>query len=229
MSTMKKLDLTKIAEIGVTAHAVEKLRERLPAGSTMNSLTERDLRAVLQRAWKFAREEEKIELWWEHVANDAQPTLNYVVPLDDVLENAKLVGIVREDNRNPGKPCFITVITEDMAHRNRGSNRWARSPEFVGTPGLPNNALQQQLRDVVITDEQRDIRIKEDQAPGDQPRVVLTWKDPVDGHTHFALVLRSKAEDAVQALVAADTRVLGTIGLWAPLPYHLTRVVKLDF
>lgn len=231
MSTIRASEpnLSAIVDVGITAHAIERLRERLPAGSGVQSLSDHNLRKLLMKAWSFAREEGKIELWWESVPGKRHPVLNYVVPLDDVLESAKLVGLVREDNIHRGKPCFITVITEDMAQRNRGSNRWARSSEQVDAPGLLNDALQQQLRDVVVADEQKDIRIKEDLTPGDPPRVVLTWKDPVDGHTHFALVLRSKAEDAVQALVEADARVLGTIGLWAPLPHHLTQVVKLIF
>lgn len=148
MSTpTKQVDLRLSETVGVTSHALEKLRERQPAGSQYSSLADKELRALLERAWRQGREAKSIELWWER--NEAGVVVcNYVVELGVLSED--LLGLVREDDRTPGRPCFITVITKPMAERSKSNNRWARSPEKVGAPGLLNNTLAQQLEGVTV-------------------------------------------------------------------------------
>ncbi|NBO20827.1 MAG: M3 family peptidase, partial [Rhodobacteraceae bacterium] len=47
--------------------------------------------------------------------------------------DAGLVGVVREDTRYSGKPCYVTVVTAEMAQRSKESKRWwefeAAAPE----------------------------------------------------------------------------------------------------
>ena len=139
MATSDVLDLRKIEQIGTTAHALESLRERLPAGSAHCSLSDKELRSSMERAWKYARESGSVELWWERV--ESRAVCNYLVDLSTVLE-APLVGLVREDDRSPGRPCYITVVTSAMAERSQSTNRWARDPDILmGAPPLKSSAF----------------------------------------------------------------------------------------
>ena len=155
--TGKRLD--HVAEIGVSNHAVEKLRERLPPGCSLNSLADKDLRTLLQKSWGYARESKTVGLYWERAG--AAVELNHVVDLSDVIEG-NLVGIVREDSRQLGKPCYITVITAEMAERSRESKKWWE----LGTPA-PEPAPEEQFM----------LSWEENGAP----QVVITTKPKIEG------------------------------------------------
>ena len=131
--TGKRLD--HLAEVGTSNHAVEKLRERLPLGCSLNSLGDKDLRALLQKAWTYAKDTGAIGLWWERVNGTLE--LNHVVDLSEVMEGG-LVGIAREDARVPNRPCYVTVITADMAERSKNSGKWVQLGEPVPADSPPS-------------------------------------------------------------------------------------------
>lgn len=210
------MDLRTIADVGVSNHAVEKLRERLPAGSAVNSLSDKEVRAVLRRGWEFARSENKIELWYERVEGALVPT--YVLSLGSVLE-ASLVGVVRMDTHGP-RPCFITVITAEMAQRNMESARWARTPNAVGVAALMNNSLAKQLEGVTAQPKVTPAKPIE--------KMVVTWVS--EGKLRFQAV--PKDTMAVGNLIhqlLQDGVDEKTIEFWVRSSAKIRRQVTVDF
>lgn len=212
----KPYDLRLSEAVGVTTHALEKLRERQPAGSQYTSLADKELRLALERAWKNGREEGNIELWWERV--DGVAVCNYVINLEMISED--LVGLVREDDRTSGRPCFITVISKQMAERSKSINRWARSPDKIGATGLLSNTLAQQLEGVTAA----------------QPKVVaqpiakmvVTWV--LEGKLRFQAIPKdSTAVGTFVHQLIQDGVDEKTIEFWVQAPVKIRRQVTVDF
>jgi hypothetical protein len=131
--------------ISVTTHALEKLRERLPPGSHFKSMPDRDLMLRMEEAWKNEKAAGKIEEWWEKVRDSSTKTVcNFVCDLEDSFD-ADLVALFREDNRHPGRPTTVTVLTKPMVELNKATNKWARHPTKVGEGTLLGNGLSKQL------------------------------------------------------------------------------------
>jgi hypothetical protein len=64
---------------------------------------------------------------------------------------------VREDDRTPGRPAYVSVLTASMAERSRKLGHWAKTKEGVGRvikpgpiPSFKNTAIRDQLAKVVV-------------------------------------------------------------------------------
>lgn len=193
----KRLD--HVPEVGVSNHAIEKLRERLPPGCSLNSLADKDLRALLQRAWTYAKDAGAIGVWWERGANGA-PEINHVVDLSEVMEG-ELVGVAREDARTPGKPCYITVITAAMAERSKASKKWVASVDELLVESEPRVAPEETF--------------------------MLSWEE--GGQTQVVISTRGKVQDLVTTLADKGDVVLTTLKLWSSVPFTVERVVRVRF
>lgn len=209
----KQHDLRLSDAVGVTTHALEKLRERQPAGSQYTSLADKELRSALERAWRDGRTEGNIELWWERV--DGAVVCNYVVDLESISED--LVGLVREDDRTTGRPCFITVISKQMAERSKSVNRWARSPEKIGEARLLSNTIAQQLEGVTVRT----------QAPLALRKMIVTWVS--EGKQRFQAIPKdSMAVGAFVHQLIQDGVDEKTIEFWLQASFKIRRQVVVD-
>lgn len=146
-------NLRDAAGISVTPHALEKLRERLPAGSHFKAMPDKDLILRVEEAWKNAKRANAIEEWWENVENgdgrQKRTVCNFICDLEDSFE-ADLLGLFREDNRHPGRPTAVTVLTRPMVELNKATNKWARTPEKIGEGTLLGNGLGKQLAAIKV-------------------------------------------------------------------------------
>lgn len=201
----KRFDLRNVDAVGVTAHAMEKLRERKQGGRI---LSDKEWRALLERAWKHGRKNDTIELWWER--DELEVVCSYIVDLGIEEASEGLVGLVREDDRTPGRPCFITVVTSEMAKRSQASGRWARSPESVG--GVFNTLADQLAGVTAVT------------APS--IKVVMTWD--IAGKTRFQIVPKDTVNTFLEALLreGVDER---TVSIWAKMTTTFRRQITVDF
>jgi hypothetical protein len=198
----KRFDLRTVDAVGVTAHAMEKLRERKPGGRI---LSDKEWRAMLERAWRHGRKNDTIELWWERV--DQEVVCSYIVDLgiEEVAEG--LVGLVREDDRTPGRPCFVTVVTAEMARRSQMSGRWADAPEKVG--GIVHTLAEQLVGITPVS-----------------VRVVVTWE--VAGKTRFQVIPKETVGIFIEALLreGVDEK---TVELWMKTTATIRRQITVDF
>lgn len=216
-TSMKTVDLRQSESIGITTHALEKLRERLPAGSPWSSATDQELRSVMAKVWKQSRLSELVEQWYERV--DGELVCNYIVDLSPDF-GGELLGLVRGDDRTPGRPCFITVVTLAMAERSRGLNRWARSPEKVGSPVLLGNNMQEKLMAMTPADA----------VPYNAPllaKMVVTWRT-AQGEQRFQAIPKDSVGTFVSQLIH-DGIEESTIEFWVRAQARISRKVSVDF
>lgn len=143
---MNPLDLSQTAVVGVSSHAVTKLRERMP-GKQWKSISGDSIRRIMQQAYEGSADSR--EHWWELVRG--RPCSTWVIPLGEVLDS-NLFGVIREDDRAPGKACFITVLSQEMVQNNISSNRWTRDPQKLGTSTLLTPMLKLGLEAVTLPD-----------------------------------------------------------------------------
>lgn len=205
-ATKKNIDLRLSELVGVTTHAIEKLRERQPAGSQYSSMSDKELRTLLERAWKQGRSTEAVELWWEKIEDT--DVLNYVVDLGPALGD--LLGLVREDDRTPGRPCFITIVTKQMAERSRTMNRWARTPDKLG--GTLSHTMAPQLEGA--------------RAPARIEKIVVTWVS--EGKLRFQAIPKDTAGAFIETLLqnGVDEK---SIEFWVQSSAKIRRHVVVDF
>ncbi len=142
----KPLDLNATAAVGVSNHAAAKLRERM-RGPQWKSMSGDNIRRIMQQVYEDSIG--KREHWWELVRG--KPCSTWVLPLGEVLDSS-LYGVIREDDRAPGKACFITVLTQEMVQNNISSNRWTRDPQKLGTLALLTPILKPALEAVELPD-----------------------------------------------------------------------------
>ncbi len=221
---LKPGDLRLSEAVGVTTHALEKLRERQHPGSKYEHATDRELRAVLEQIWRQSREANLVELWWEKV--DGVLVCNYIVDLSPDIAG-DLLGLVREDDRTPGRPCYITCVTAAMAERSRSLNKWARSPEKVGSNGLLGNKLAQQLEQLEgIVPSTEAVAPRPVVQPRPIEKMVVTWV--TEGKLRFQAVPKDNVTSFVETLLkdGVDER---TIEFWVQAKAHIHRKVAVSF
>lgn len=211
----------------VTAHALEKLRERLPMGSHFLAMPDADLRLRLEDAWKEARRAKSVEEWWERV--DSNLLCNFVVDLSDAFE-VDLVGLFRENDRRHGQPVLITVLERRMAETNKATNKWARDPQKVGSKELLGSTMREKLRSMEVVKPVSAAPTLEPTAPPAEETCALTWLEPAEGKPAFRLhrLPLHHVSEFVSGLVEAGIE-LDSIELWAKREMKVKCVVTVSF
>lgn len=236
--------LKDVERVDVTTHAVEKMFERLPLGSHYRSMPEKDLRLRVEESWKSAKRAGEIEEWYESV--DGKIVLNHVVDFSDAFD-AELVGLFRDDSRQPGKPVLITTLTRAMAELNKTSNKWAKSPEKVNAKELLSTPMKDSLQHVVIPpqvgskearpvlEENRQVQITAQAKEAARlqemealRKMVVTFDHPHTGDPLVEFTTKGKVQEVVNKLVEQGVDE-STIQIWVKAEAKMKKMITIDF
>jgi hypothetical protein len=233
--------------VGITSHALEKLRERLPAGSHLLSMPDSDLRLRAEEAWKNASRADTIETWYER-GPDNIPLCNWVVDFRDSFD-AKLSGLFRADDRQTDKPVLITVLSNHMVENNKHSGAWAKTPEEIGEKRLltstPMRSSLAGMKPEVVTvnrqQEQQAAKAASTVPPTPAPpvtevkvemedlrKVLVVYEHPETRDALFFITSKGKLAQDVQDLVDKGIDE-STFQFWTPQPAKIKKTISIDF
>lgn len=220
--------------IAVTAHAVEKVRERAEGehNTRLAAMNDHDVRLELEDAWRS----NEGEIWWELV--DDEPIANTIVPLG----YCELWGLVREDRRNPGHAVMVTVLPLVIIERNKNQRKWTRFKESLGVDhSLPNTQLAEKLKGYSLLEVSVGRAITPKPFTAVDPNIIP--KPPAKARTADDVLVRwvDKEEDRCERVVPIDAvndlvnRLVEdgvkeeTIEFWQRRPGKIRRTVVVDF
>ncbi len=230
-------------KVDVTTHALEKLRERLPPGSHFLSMPDNDIRLRVEESWKTAVRTGIVEEWWERV--EGRVVLNHVIDFEDFFE-AELVGLFRDDQRHPGKPVLITVLTRDMAESNKVANKWARSADKIDSKELLTTPMKGALAAVTVPPKKPAVVPAPPPVPTPQVvqqpaaiatpapdmeslrKMVVTYSHPETGDAFFEFVSKGRVQDLVNHLIEKGVDET-SIQFWVKAEAKLKKTVTVDF
>lgn len=216
MSQAHRAPMDYQRRVVVTAHSVERLRERV-VGTELASRSDRDLGNLIDANVARCMNEKVYEEWYERT-EDRGVQHTYAVELDEIASTEPLTAVVRPNDRGGPTHVVLTLLTEGMVTRNVTSGRWAKDESGGLAPGskeLTHSPMAAALAGVEPAPVQSPGSFAgPDRTIEPEPEVIVSWSER--GEEEYRRVVTVGLAELVNELVSDRAADPKTIRIWEP-------------